>query len=458
METSSSPIKVTATLSSLAYRGYPLPVIGTLLAVLKIPSSQSPDFSKCAEVDLKMSMGSDFDISNIRSHLTNEAISFEESDEADLSRVAGQTHEERLQHARSKYNSRLEADISQVVTDLKSDWPEIKTFFTVNRRSLINVDSALEDDLLSLVNAWSLNHHFLKDMRRIPEICKAAHNSISSPPSLYNPTVSAGRKHPNFLHEESLDHLLSCRTPWTEQSNPFTPTLSLESSPQNVQPHESIIPHLNDLYDRLCTASKGPLESEYSRHLHKSINALSKEPLIGQVGFHSKEQLSTLENQQKSRLQSFTNGIIRQLQEGGLAERTIQAAGLWPRITTKALLRCLSLKERKVPSSPWTSVFRHLAELVVLTQQSRRLIQFSSSDKAAEYHAELVHSRQRLASHDMDWLLIEIDADISIRNEQVHVAEAMIYPDNKDNVVMQLNMGKGKSSVSDHRKPVSYRY
>jgi hypothetical protein len=132
----------------------------------------------------------------------------------------------------------------------------------------------------------------------------------------------------------------------------------------------------------------------------------------------------------------------------------IQAAGLWPRITTKALLRRLSLKERKMTSSPWISTFRHLAELVASAQQSRRLIQFSSSDKAAEYHAELVHSRQRWTYDDMDWLLIEIDADISIRKEQVDVAESMIDPnridpDNKDNAVMQLNMGKGKSSVSD---------
>lgn len=46
-----------------------------------------------------------------------------------------------------------------------------------------------------------------------------------------------------------------------------------------------------------------------------------------------------------------------------------------------------------------------------------------------------------------EWLLIEIDGDFSIRPEQASLAAKMLVPDNRDNAVMQLNMGEGKSSV-----------
>ncbi|KAI8963576.1 hypothetical protein F5Y11DRAFT_144057 [Daldinia sp. FL1419] len=45
-----------------------------------------------------------------------------------------------------------------------------------------------------------------------------------------------------------------------------------------------------------------------------------------------------------------------------------------------------------------------------------------------------------------DWLLLEIDSDFLIRAEQVDVARAMITPKSGQNSVLQMNMGKGKTS------------
>jgi hypothetical protein len=159
--------------------------------------------------------------------------------------------------------------------------------------------------------------------------------------------------------------------------------------------------------------------------------------------------LSALHKQRQDQFEQFALETIRQLQGGSLAENLVQAAGLWPTTTAKTLLRRLSLKERPSTSPHWITCLRHLAELIIFTQQSRRLIDYALSKKGSEYRAELLDSRGRLASQDADWLLIEIDADISIRQEQVDVAESMITPASEENAVMQLNMGKGKSSVSD---------
>ncbi|KAI1092009.1 hypothetical protein F5B19DRAFT_455893 [Rostrohypoxylon terebratum] len=45
-----------------------------------------------------------------------------------------------------------------------------------------------------------------------------------------------------------------------------------------------------------------------------------------------------------------------------------------------------------------------------------------------------------------DWLLMEIESDILIRPEQVDVARAIIEPESGQNSVIQMNMGKGKTS------------
>ncbi|KAI1383848.1 uncharacterized protein F4822DRAFT_438664 [Hypoxylon trugodes] len=45
-----------------------------------------------------------------------------------------------------------------------------------------------------------------------------------------------------------------------------------------------------------------------------------------------------------------------------------------------------------------------------------------------------------------DWLLLEVDGNFLIRTEQVDVARAMIAPSSGQNSVLQMNMGKGKTS------------
>ena len=45
------------------------------------------------------------------------------------------------------------------------------------------------------------------------------------------------------------------------------------------------------------------------------------------------------------------------------------------------------------------------------------------------------------------WLIFEIESNLTIREVQVKVAEQLMNPDKQTNMVLQLNMGEGKSSV-----------
>ena len=61
--------------------------------------------------------------------------------------------------------------------------------------------------------------------------------------------------------------------------------------------------------------------------------------------------------------------------------------------------------------------------------------------------ASVPHVGWRVEDH-IDWLLLEIDFNLIIREDQIRVAFAMIAsPSSTSNFVLQMNMGQGKSSV-----------
>ncbi|KAL6891856.1 hypothetical protein GGI43DRAFT_200758 [Trichoderma evansii] len=56
------------------------------------------------------------------------------------------------------------------------------------------------------------------------------------------------------------------------------------------------------------------------------------------------------------------------------------------------------------------------------------------------------HENWDPAQEDSDWLLLEIDSNMLIRTDQVDVARAIINPKSGKNSVLQMNMGRGKTS------------
>jgi hypothetical protein len=69
--------------------------------------------------------------------------------------------------------------------------------------------------------------------------------------------------------------------------------------------------------------------------------------------------------------------------------------------------------------------------------------------KLAEEQANAGHLNWQPSEHP-DWLLLEIDANILIRPEQVDVAVATISPGSRSNSVLQMNMGQGKEGYCNY--------
>ncbi|KAF8602017.1 hypothetical protein BDV93DRAFT_607811 [Ceratobasidium sp. AG-I] len=148
-------------------------------------------------------------------------------------------------------------------------------------------------------------------------------------------------------------------------------------------------------------------------------------------------------------MQAVYTEICSRLGPLTLVESVIEASGIWPRLTPRAVLHKLSFSMRPFISAEWKSVLVKYAWAFVEYQRSQHLIALAQETKLEELLKELdlENTSSGLISCDPDWLLIQIDGNFRVRDVQSKVAAEMISPSSRANTVLQLNMGEGKSSV-----------
>ena len=128
----------------------------------------------------------------------------------------------------------------------------------------------------------------------------------------------------------------------------------------------------------------------------------------------------------------------------------LRLGGLLPDITPLTLLAALQDGgDSKMSSDVRAHALSYAKSIVNLQhllriQAARRrqdMIQLASEI------ASVAHAGWKVEDH-IDWLLLEIDFNLIIREDQLQVAQAMIAsPSTTSNFVLQMNMGQGKSSV-----------
>ena len=127
----------------------------------------------------------------------------------------------------------------------------------------------------------------------------------------------------------------------------------------------------------------------------------------------------------------------------------LELAGVWPKLTLRALLKLLSKTSAYTISTPWQHCLIALGEAVTILQRARRLVLAGERLEVSTFFDEIENvGRQGWNSFEFpDWLLIEIENDFLIRPMQARVALEMVQPSSSVNSLIQLNMGEGKSSV-----------
>jgi hypothetical protein len=134
----------------------------------------------------------------------------------------------------------------------------------------------------------------------------------------------------------------------------------------------------------------------------------------------------------------------------------LRRGGLFPRLTPTTLLATIRSSDGVTNSILKPALIRYgliLAEL-------QRLARIDTATREGNVHivkqelANIGHTSWKVAEHP-DWLLLELENNVLIRDTQYKVAMEMMSPRSGENTVAQLNMGEGRLPVP-RRNTVPY--
>jgi len=206
---------------------------------------------------------------------------------------------------------------------------------------------------------------------------------------------------------------------------------------------------LPNFVDATSTAGSN-LEQRYEALLHASGVAYAEYLKRGQSSTTVSIDVEAETSYRTSALQKISNDIMASIGPQAEDERMLAKSGLWPQISPRALLERLAVSQRHLLSALWKGKLVDYAQAIAMVQRARRISELSSPEHRAEYERELNNDGQSGWDplENPDWLLVELESNLLIRQVQAEIATEMLEPGSQQNCVMQLNMGEGKSSVS----------
>ncbi|KAF8597360.1 hypothetical protein BDV93DRAFT_596797 [Ceratobasidium sp. AG-I] len=367
-----------------------------------------------------------------------------------LSRNPNESNSDHMLRRRNYYNSKVQAFTTEFTNDLAKQWPDLQPH-----------------SILEPYSAWFDVKECLKTMEEYFSSCtknlelrshlKEIEDQLSSEPATVDlelpTTILAGTTLQTEIYAptKSLDSVLLSDL----MDSRASPRSEKVTVPRNlpVDSREGVVPDTSRLAMLLAefgANSDRPLRQRYGNDLEKSRRDLLSKPnlpLPNQLPPHT--ILNKNWNYCLEKLTDMYTNIQRSLEPKSRTERLLSTAGIWPRIIPRTLLGALSLHNRTSTNSNWLEELTAFAQSIINYQRAQRLMALALEEKREEFFRELELDGEGMApeNHELDWLLIQINSNFSIRSMQSRFATEMVSPSSKTNSVLQLNMGEGKSSV-----------
>lgn len=197
---------------------------------------------------------------------------------------------------------------------------------------------------------------------------------------------------------------------------------------------------------------KSAISRGYAKDLRSSLKALKVHKAKETVTAMNLEVPQTI-NLQNRILQQFCSldNTLRQTDQLSMEQIQWLIQGrLWPIITIVTLLQ--QLRSNSSPKASFgTGMKESLVDMglsITELQRRRRITHYERSGQKSRLEEEMKNLGHTNWSpyKNPDWLLLEIESEILIRETQVDVAMAIANPKSDGNSVLQMNMGQGKTS------------
>ena len=392
----------------------------------------------------------------------------------------------KLEMAQFKYEKETKEGCKSLAKYLLSQWP-CQTPSPPNHNDYQNIN--LESASLLVQSKWQLlfkNYELsahLQDVQRILDLCRPATkipvlesklldqgvyptfsttSVVLTLQHVMNEAESHFRSDSNFSSVEAdgshvVPPSIALEVPRPQQPDPAQPDLSLDSS-QNalkravLEPVETSCPELIELQNIVwpLLQNENTVRRAYGEYLHKSLAALrdfkGREVRELRPVDHARlvNALPTCQEAIKLQFDIICRNLTRNSSFVWLSY-----GGLWPNLTPITLLETLGSNSSTKCSGRLKDAVVTYGELITMWQRLMRIDAAINNRNTLQLREQLEnegHVEWRPMDHP-DWLLLEIENNILIRNDQYRVAKAMIEPASGSNSVLQMNMGQGKSSV-----------
>ncbi|KDQ56356.1 hypothetical protein JAAARDRAFT_132359 [Jaapia argillacea MUCL 33604] len=371
------------------------------------------------------------------------AVTFKENLVCEIKKLDHETKAEYNRRRYSHYESSCKSEAEKATDLLMAQWPCEEPSCPSTRFKFLDIHRLL-GIIRPLFLAWYRNADLHRYLQKVEKVLDDARDSTaysarayifhrrlpSAPPSTCSPKSGT----------VTIQWLFECDAP---DPPPLPETLGV---PPAQRGYHTAVPtsDLRSLIDDFQSNSTSSLHRLYGEKLERSLQALEILPMpysLEDLLFHRKVCVDHFEH--------LFSLIRRSLSPSNSLHDAALTAGVWPRITTLSLLRQLALTSCLRLTSQWRRTLSAFAAATILNQRSQRLISCYLLGNREELMKELENmgSLDEYSVVPPDWLLIQIDGDFLARPLQLRVAEEMISPSLRQNMVLQLNMGEGKTSV-----------
>ncbi|PYH83568.1 hypothetical protein BO82DRAFT_411285 [Aspergillus uvarum CBS 121591] len=308
-------------------------------------------------------------------------------------------------------------------------------------------------------STWFDNRELRQYLDRVASAYTAQEiQPIAIPPCLYRCSQRpTDRRHAFISVDDILDECLG-PPPVVVMEPPTLPPWS--GSGTTPDPNLRLL----SLVDALEPQARSQFQRQYIERLRASITSLQG---IQDMDHHlpNDDVLETVISHHLHRCQEYHEEISRSVMSRMMLSNTMTAevrpgshmqrnilgtfanVHVWPRVSSQLLLHQLTRKRWSHLPKPWKKCLIAYGCSLTAVQRAKRLVNMMG------HRVDLARELQN-AGHTnwdpMDFpesLLLEIESGLLIRDVQEQIARRMRNAQPGHNVVMQLNMGEGKSSI-----------
>jgi hypothetical protein len=163
----------------------------------------------------------------------------------------------------------------------------------------------------------------------------------------------------------------------------------------------------------------------------------------------TQDYLRQITDEQYAVVQGLVTSIRDVCKAETIARCILKDARLHPQISTLPLLGLMARSTWSLVPQQWKPVIIHLGKNIALFQYFQRLAFYAIQGDAFSLQRELSSCGYVNWSPEEypEWLLFQLENNISIRETQALLAKQIMLPNSNENSLFQLNMGEGKSSV-----------